>query len=127
MAIMQNPNASMKELTWRGTVSRYWSERSLAMLLMASGTLIKDREYGLAVGTQLPIRTLDELAESRGVSGNSLFILLGLLGGFGQSSLNGLGLFQIVALEPHFTCPQLVLRVVSSLDLNGKPWNESRH
>lgn len=60
LAIMHNANASMKELTWRGTVSRYWSERSLAALLMTSGTLIKDREYGLAVVTQLPIRTHDE-------------------------------------------------------------------
>lgn len=61
LAIMHNPNATMKELTWRGTVSRYWSERNLAALLMASGTLIKDREYGLAVVTQLPIRTHDEV------------------------------------------------------------------
>lgn len=60
LAIMHNPNASMKELTWRGTVSRYWSERNIAALLMTSGTLIKDREYGLAVVTQLPIRTHDE-------------------------------------------------------------------
>jgi hypothetical protein len=49
LAIMHNPNASMKELTWRETVSRYWSERNVAALLMTSGTLIRDREYGLAV------------------------------------------------------------------------------
>jgi plasmid segregation protein ParM len=60
LAIIHNPHADMKELTWRGTVSRYWSERNLAALLMTSGTLIKDREYGLAVVTQLPIRTHDE-------------------------------------------------------------------
>ncbi len=60
LAIMNNQNASMKELTWRGTVSRYWSERNVAALLMTSGTLIRDREYGLAVVTQLPIRTHDE-------------------------------------------------------------------
>jgi hypothetical protein len=61
LALMHNPHASMKELTWRGTVSRYWSERNLAALLMTSGTLIRDREYGLAVVTQLPIRTHDEV------------------------------------------------------------------
>ncbi len=61
LAILQNPNATMKELTWRGTVSRYWSERNLAALLMTSGTLVRDREYGLAVVTQLPIRTHDEV------------------------------------------------------------------
>lgn len=61
LAILNNPNASMKELTWRGTISRYWSERNLAALLMTSGTLIKDREYGLSLVTQLPIRTHDEV------------------------------------------------------------------
>ena len=25
LAILHNPNATMKELTWRGTVSRYWN------------------------------------------------------------------------------------------------------
>ncbi len=61
LAILHKSDATMKELTWRGTVSRYWSERNLAALLMTSGTLIKDREYGLAVVTQLPIRTHDEV------------------------------------------------------------------
>jgi hypothetical protein len=61
LAILHNPHASMKELTWRGTIARYWSERNLAMLLMTSGTIINDREYGLAVVTQLPIRTHDEV------------------------------------------------------------------
>lgn len=61
LAIVHHPDATMKELTWRGTVSRYWCERNLAALLMTSGTLIKDREYGLAVVTQLPIRTHDEV------------------------------------------------------------------
>jgi len=34
---------------------RYWSETSIAMLLATSGTLISDKEYGLAVVTNLPV------------------------------------------------------------------------
>jgi hypothetical protein len=41
-------------------VDRYWSDLNVAMLLMTSGTLISDREYGLAVVTNLPIATYNE-------------------------------------------------------------------
>ncbi len=60
LAIDQNPNAEIADLTSRGDVSRYWSERNLAMLLATSGTLIRDAEYGLAVVTNLPIATHNE-------------------------------------------------------------------
>lgn len=57
LAIEQSPSVSIAELTSRGDISRYWSVRSLAMLLATSGTLIKDREYGLTVVSGLPIAT----------------------------------------------------------------------
>ena|SRR5947209_5680074 len=57
LAIEQSPSANIAELTSRGDLSRYWSVRSLAMLLATSGTLIKDREYGLIVVAGLPIAT----------------------------------------------------------------------
>jgi hypothetical protein len=60
LAIDQAPNMSSESLTGRGSVSRYWSVRSLSMLLSISGTIIKDKEYGLSVVTNLPIETHDE-------------------------------------------------------------------
>ncbi|HYU74640.1 MAG TPA: ParM/StbA family protein, partial [Ktedonobacteraceae bacterium] len=58
LAIEQAPsNMEISSLTSRGDVSRYWSDRSLALLLATSGTLLQDSEYGLAVVTNLPIAT----------------------------------------------------------------------
>jgi plasmid segregation protein ParM len=41
----------------RGDMSRYWSSRSLQILLCASGSIIKDAEYHLSVVTGLPVET----------------------------------------------------------------------
>jgi hypothetical protein len=60
LAIEQAPSSDAMTLTSRGDITRYWSVRSLAMLLATSGTLIKDREYGLIVVTGLPILTHNE-------------------------------------------------------------------
>lgn len=60
LAIEQAPSTDTMTLTSRGDITRYWSVRSLAMLLATSGTMIKDREYGLIVVTGLPILTHNE-------------------------------------------------------------------
>lgn len=60
LAIEQAPSTDTMTLTSRGDITRYWSVRSLAMLLATSGTMIKDREYGLVVVTGLPILTHNE-------------------------------------------------------------------
>jgi len=57
LAIEQNPSVKISELTWRGEIERYWSVRSLSMLLVTSGSIIKDKEYGLIVVAGLPIET----------------------------------------------------------------------
>lgn len=41
----------------RGDISRYWSSRSLHLLLAASGAMIKETEYQLCVVTGLPVET----------------------------------------------------------------------
>ncbi len=61
LAIEQSPGANIADLTGRGDVGRYWSDRNLAMLLSTSGSLIHDAEYGLAVVANLPIATHNEV------------------------------------------------------------------
>lgn len=41
----------------RGDISRYWSEKSLQMLLTVASSLISDSEFGLNVVTGLPVQT----------------------------------------------------------------------
>src|SRR6266496_6785220 len=61
LAIEQAPsNMEISALTSRGDISRYWSDRSLALLLATSGALIPESEYGLYVVTNLPIATHNE-------------------------------------------------------------------
>ena len=81
LAIDQNPNAEIADLTSRGDVSRYWSDRNLAMLLATSGTLIRDAEYGLAVVTNLPIATHNDVntkAVKAALDGDHEFVLDGV-------------------------------------------------
>jgi hypothetical protein len=80
LAIEQAPSADAMTLTSRGDITRYWSVRSLAMLLATSGTLIKDREYGLIVVTGLPILTHNEentQAIKNALEGDHEFVLDG--------------------------------------------------
>lgn len=80
LAIEQAPSTDTMTLTSRGDITRYWSVRSLAMLLATSGTLIKDREYGLTVVTGLPILTHNEEnieAVKAALEGDHEFILDG--------------------------------------------------
>lgn len=80
LAIEQAPSVDMMTLTSRGDITRYWSIRSLALLLATSGTLIKDREYGLLVVTGLPILTHNEEnieAIKNALEGDHEFILDG--------------------------------------------------
>ena len=44
-----------------------------------------------------------------------------------HTGLNGLGFFQIIALELDQICHYLVLCVVGTLYLDGESWNESGH
>ncbi len=61
LAIGQAPGSTdIAALTSRGDISRYWSDRSLALLLATSGALIPESEYGLYVVTNLPIATHNE-------------------------------------------------------------------
>lgn len=41
----------------RGDIGRYWSEKSLIMLLVTASSLVKDDEFGLNVVTGLPVET----------------------------------------------------------------------
>jgi len=80
LAIEQAPSMNIAELTSRGDITRYWSVRSLAMLLATSGTVIKDREYGLIIVTGLPIATHNEeniQAIKNALEGDHDFILDG--------------------------------------------------
>ena len=80
LAIAQNPNRNMEELTSRGDLSRYFDDRNLAMLLSTSGTLIPDAEYGLAVVANLPIDTHNETNVKRvkaALDGDYVFYLDG--------------------------------------------------
>ncbi len=56
---------SDKSSTGRGDISRYWSTRSLQLLLTVAASLIDDEEFGLSVVTGLPIQTYINDAESR--------------------------------------------------------------
>jgi len=82
LAIEQAPTSmDIAELTARGDISRYWSDRNLAMLLATSGTLIRDREYGLSVVTNLPIATHNDVNVQRvkdALTGDHVFYLDGL-------------------------------------------------
>jgi hypothetical protein len=81
LAIDQNPNVAIADLTSRGDVSRYWSDRNLAMLLTTSGTLIRDPEYALAVVANLPIATHNEInvkAVKNALDGDHVFYLDGI-------------------------------------------------
>ncbi len=81
LAIDQNPHVAIADLTSRGDVSRYWSDRNLAMLLATSGTLIRDPEYALAVVANLPIATHNEInvkAVKRALDGDHVFYLDGI-------------------------------------------------
>lgn len=81
LAIEQSPSVEIATLTSRGDITRYRSIKSLAMLLAASGTLIKDQEYGLIVVTGLPILTMsDEYASAIqcALEGDHTFILDGI-------------------------------------------------
>ena len=53
LALKQSKSAT----TARGDISRYWSSRSLHLLLTASGTIIREPEYHLCVVTGLPVET----------------------------------------------------------------------
>lgn len=82
LAISQNSKVPINRLTARGDISRYWSERNLVMLLAASGSIIKDREYALAVVDNLPIATMENAENARKVKaaldGDHVFILDGV-------------------------------------------------
>src|SRR5258708_37954690 len=54
---------SDKSSTGRGDISRYWSTRSLQLLLTVAASLIDDEEFGLSVVTGLPIQTYINDAE----------------------------------------------------------------
>lgn len=41
----------------RGDISRYWSEKSLTLLLTVASSLVEDSEFGLNVVTGLPVQT----------------------------------------------------------------------
>lgn len=56
---------SDKSSTGRGDISRYWSARSLHLLLTVAASMIEDEEFGLSVVTGLPIQTYINDAESR--------------------------------------------------------------
>ena len=74
------PNIKIADLTARGDISRYWSDRNLAFLLTTSGTLIADREYGLTIVTNLPIATHNEANVQQvkaTLSGDHTFVLDG--------------------------------------------------
>ncbi|HLZ61157.1 MAG TPA: ParM/StbA family protein [Ktedonosporobacter sp.] len=80
LAIDQNPTADIASLTSRGDVSRYWSDRNLAMLLTTSATIIRDPEYGLAVVANLPIATHNEInvrSVKAALDGDHVFLLDG--------------------------------------------------
>jgi hypothetical protein len=55
LAVKQSGNTTMDVLTGRGQMQRYWDYRTLALLLVTSGTLISDTEYSLAVVTNIPV------------------------------------------------------------------------
>lgn len=81
LAIDQNPNMEIADLTSRGDVSRYWSDTNLAMLLATSGTLIRDAEYGLAIVDNLPIATHNDVntkAVKAALDGDHVFYLDGV-------------------------------------------------
>jgi len=82
LAIEQAPSAmDIASLTSRGDISRYWSDRSIAMLLATSGTLVRDREYGLFVVTNLPIATHNKENVQRvkdALTGDHTFLLDGV-------------------------------------------------
>ncbi len=48
---------SAMSFSGRGDISRYWSEKSLIMLLTVASSLINDSEFGLNVVTGLPVQT----------------------------------------------------------------------
>jgi hypothetical protein len=48
---------SMMSFNGRGDISRYWSEKSLIMLLTVASSLVDDAEFGLNVVTGLPVQT----------------------------------------------------------------------
>jgi plasmid segregation protein ParM len=82
LAIEQAPaNMDIAALTARGELSRYWSDRNLALLLATSATLIRDREYGLSVVTNLPIATHSDINVKRvkeALTGDHTFYLDGV-------------------------------------------------
>lgn len=64
----------------RGDISRYWSPRSLHLLLAASGTLVPVPEYHLDVVTGLPIETFTTETRKQvkaALEGNHHFLLNG--------------------------------------------------
>jgi hypothetical protein len=65
LAIKQAGNTTMDVLTGRGQMQRYWDYRSLALLLVTSGTLIPDGEYGLTVVTNIPVASHTEINTRR--------------------------------------------------------------
>jgi hypothetical protein len=80
LAIKQAGNTTMDILTGRGQMQRYWDDRSLALLLATSGTLIGDTEYGLAVVTNIPVASHTETNVKRvkaALEGDFPFVLDG--------------------------------------------------
>lgn len=80
LAIAQNTNTPMEELTSRGDLSRYFDDRNLGMLLSTSGSLIPDAEYGLAVVANLPVDTHNDTNAKRvklALEGDHPFVLDG--------------------------------------------------
>src|SRR6266568_4946422 len=53
-------NESRAARTARGDISRYWSPKSLAMLLVISKELVQSTEYELHVVTGLPVETFNK-------------------------------------------------------------------
>lgn len=65
LAVKQSGNTTMDVLTGRGQMQRYWDYRSLALLLVTSGTLIPDGEYGLTVVTNIPVASHTDINTRR--------------------------------------------------------------
>jgi len=80
LAIKQAGNTTMDVLTGRGQMQRYWDYRSLALLLVTSGTLIPDGEYGLTVVTNIPVASHTDINTRRvkaALEGDHNFVLDG--------------------------------------------------
>jgi hypothetical protein len=80
LAFQHSPSQQRDALISRSG-DRYWSSTSIAMLLATSGTIISDKEYGLAVVTNLPVIAHNE-ENARNIkntlSGDYEFILDGI-------------------------------------------------